>query len=294
MKLPGTGFKIRSRRGNEAEGIVFPKISASSRRRLRAKWNFETASRHWRAWACVAVAGLCLAGCVAGGKPLKPGQRAVVYRRAELIFTNAILFKPIEAAATNGLSWKLAPLFVQEVATTNSARRDSLTVFFRESKIRLNGRLHDQVSFVWRRSEDDSRRCIRITLNAAGLPVIWEVSADGSGAELIFVSQNLELTAIREFGSALPERRFALERSLAEAPSAMIVRVLDDAPVAMGPIVHLDASGDVSTLTCRCMPTQARQLVDTTGYRLLPLQLSASSRAMGSACDKLLRLPRNF
>jgi hypothetical protein len=36
-----------SRRGNEAEGIVFQRISASSRRRLRAKWNFETASRHF-------------------------------------------------------------------------------------------------------------------------------------------------------------------------------------------------------------------------------------------------------
>ena len=41
----GSGFKIRSRRGDEADGVGFAKISASSRRRLRTNRNFETTSK---------------------------------------------------------------------------------------------------------------------------------------------------------------------------------------------------------------------------------------------------------
>jgi hypothetical protein len=40
----------------------------------------------------------------------------------------------------------------------------------------------------------------------------------------------------------------------------------------MGPIVHLNAgSQNVSTLICRCMPTQAKNLLATETYQLRPL-----------------------
>ena len=41
----GSGFNLRSRRGDEADGVGFAKISASSRRRLRTNRNFETTSK---------------------------------------------------------------------------------------------------------------------------------------------------------------------------------------------------------------------------------------------------------
>jgi hypothetical protein len=40
----------------------------------------------------------------------------------------------------------------------------------------------------------------------------------------------------------------------------------------MGPIVHLNAgSQNVSTLICRCMPTQTKNLLATENYELRPL-----------------------
>ena len=110
---------------------------------------------------------------------------------------------------------------------------------------------------------------IRITLNSAGQPVIWEVLADSSGAELFFVSQNLEAAAMAEFGKPLPGRRYAIERSVEAAPDVVVARVIDDGPVAMGPIVYLSAgTRAVSTLICRCMPAQARKLLATSTYDL--------------------------
>ena len=113
---------------------------------------------------------------------------------------------------------------------------------------------------------------IRITLNTNGQPVIWEALADSSGAELIFVSQTLEAAALAERGKPLPGRQHAIERSTQGAPKVIVARVIDDGPIAMGPIVYLSAgTRDISTLICRCMPAQAKKLLDTSTYELLPL-----------------------
>ena len=156
---------------------------------------------------------------------------------------------------------------------------------------------------------------IRITLNSAGQPVIWEVLADGSTAEVIYVSQNLEVAAVNEFGEALPGRRYAVERSLEEAPDVIVARIMDDGPVVMGPIIYLSArTRDVTTLTCRCMPAQAKRLLDTSVYDLLPFQdvaaqsLLTQARVLareqtafwpgdqpsGNELEKRLRLPSGF
>ncbi len=110
---------------------------------------------------------------------------------------------------------------------------------------------------------------IRITLNTNGQPVIWEALADRSGAELIFVSQTLEAAALAEHGKPLPGRRYAIESSTEAAPKVIVARVIDDGPVAMGPIVYLNAgTRNVSTLICRCMPAQAKKLLATNTYEL--------------------------
>jgi hypothetical protein len=114
---------------------------------------------------------------------------------------------------------------------------------------------------------------IRVTLNSTGQPVIWEVLADSSGAEVIYVSQSLEAAAAAEFGKPLPGRRYAIERSLEEAPNVVVARIIDDGPVAMGPIVYLGAgTRAVTTLICRCMPAQAKKLLGTSVYDLLPAE----------------------
>jgi hypothetical protein len=119
---------------------------------------------------------------------------------------------------------------------------------------------------------------IRITLNSAGQPAIWEVLADGSRAKLFFVSQNLEAAAMTEFGKPLPGRSYAAERSVEAAPHVVVARVIDDGPVASGPIVYLSAgTRAVSTLICRCMPAQAKKLLSTSTYDLLPFNATSTN-----------------
>jgi hypothetical protein len=119
---------------------------------------------------------------------------------------------------------------------------------------------------------------IRITLNSSGQPAIWEVLADNSKAKLFFVSQNLEAAAAAEFGKPLPGRRYSIERSIEAAPDVIVARVIDDSPVPLGPIIYLSAATrQVSTLVCRCMPAQARTLLATRTYNLLPFQEASTN-----------------
>ena len=83
------------------------------------------------------------------------------------------------------------------------------------------------------------------------------------------------------------------------APNAIVARVIDDGPVPMGPIVHLSAgSHNVSTLICRCMPTQAKSLLETKTYELRPLgdakfrtAFEPSGEPAAARLARLLRLP---
>jgi hypothetical protein len=99
------------------------------------------------------------------------------------------------------------------------------------------------------------------------------------------------------------------------APITVVARVIDDGPVAMGPFMYLSAATRrVSTLICRCMPAQARKLISTSNYDLLPLQVASTnvlfmqlrSKSMGrtsfwpgdptsnSRLETCLRLPQAF
>ena len=268
-------------------------------------------SRTWRSARLpllLTVCSVCLSACATKREPLTVGQRTAIYERANLQFAKAALFKPLEAGPTNTLAFRLAPLFIQEVVNTNAAIMPPL-VFFEESKVLLNGKSHDQVIYFWRApppanstGTESLAQGIRITLDTSGSPVIWEVLADDSGGELIFVSQSLEAAALKTFGSPLPGRRYASESNAEIAPNAVVARVIEDGPVTMGPIVHLNAdSHNVSTLVCRCMPTQAKELVATETYGL---RLSSESKLRpvfgqtgedaAARLQRCLRLPLSF
>ena len=242
------------------------------------------------------------------------GQAALpsagIYLRATNQFAEACFFKPAEAA-TNDLAFTLAPLILQEVigATEPPAQPDRFgtlslsngllaldrtrpAIYWQADTVRLKGKEHVRFSYAWCYSPGASGQGefalalqgIRITLNGAGQPAIWEVLADSSGAELIFVSQSLEAAAQGEFGKALPARRYAIERSVEEAPKVIVARVIDDGPTAMGPFVYLSAgTRTVSTLICRCMPAQAKKLLGTSAYDLLPFQAMAARPFLAQA-----------
>jgi hypothetical protein len=88
---------------------------------------------------------------------------------------------------------------------------------------------------------------------------------------LLFVSEPTEAAARARFKSVLPPRLFAVERGFAEAPAAVVARVLEEGPVPMGPVVYTGAAGDVGTVICRCMPAQAQRLSGQRAYDLVEI-----------------------
>jgi hypothetical protein len=240
-----------------------------------------------------------------------------IYQRATNEFAVAAFYKPAEARAAD-LSFSLAPLILQEANDPNgqpsladrfgmlsisngapALDRSRPAIYWEADAVQVKGRALARFSYLWCYAPDSlepqrgqSRgevapgraeaglplQGIRITLNSAGQPAIWEVLADRTRAKLFFVSQKLEAAAMAEFGKPLPGRRYAIERSAEEAPDVVIARVIDDGPVAAGPIVYLNAgTRAVSTLICRCMPAQARKLLATSTYDLLPFQAGSTN-----------------
>jgi hypothetical protein len=240
---------------------------------------------------------------------------AEIYQRATDMFDYADFLKPAEIG-TNELGFTLAPLILQqvrraEVASLPRAELGALdlsngvpvlepgrpTVYWDIDTVQINGKSHAQFTYVWFDSTEPQDRAhaqigsvptdrakaglalqgVRITLNSSGQPAIWEVRSDASGASVFFVSHSLEAAAAAEYGKPLPRRRYAIERSTEASPEAVVARVIDDGPVAMGPILYLSASrGLISTVICRCMPAQAKKIVSSGTYQLLPWRSTAA------------------
>jgi hypothetical protein len=277
-----------------------------------------------------------------------------VYQRATNEFAEALFFRPAETK-TGDLSFVLAPLLLQQVNCSNEPlalpdRFGALSVsngapfldpshpviYWEADTIQIRGKAHARFYYIWcyapnphemgHRQRTNSvspdraepalpLQGVRITLSAAGQPMLWEVLTDCSGAELFFVSQNLEAAAAAEFGKPLPGRRYVIERSMLACPGVIVARLVDDSPVAMGPIVYLNAwTRRVSTLICRCMPAQARKLLATRTYDLLPFEFASTNslllqakavsterlafwpgdHADGNRLEASLRLPESF
>jgi hypothetical protein len=257
--------------------------------------------------------------CSAANQPAT-ARNSSIYARGTNGFGSAVFFKPKETA-TEDLVFRLAPLMMFKARSAKSEVRSPKStfpstnqsvasefgaldwsngivqvdgarpaVYFDMDTVRINERAHARMTYLWCYAPTPGGQGrfgiqgIRLMLDLDGQPAIWEVLADSSGAELIFVSQSLEAAAERAFGKPLPGRRYAIERGLSEAPDLVVARVIDEGPVPMGPIVYLDKKdGDVSTLICRCMPAQAKELVGTGTYELLPLQSGTSSSLLAQA-----------
>jgi len=254
------------------------------------------------------LAGLVLTamtGCTTRPLAIHPEQATAFRTRAEAHFQRGFYLKPTEASNVATQVWQLAPLFIIEASETHSlqdlpAPVARPQVFFQPGHTMLNGRRHEQMTYWWTYPNDSrdrrdalSAQGVRITLNTAGQPVIWEVLADTSGAQVGFVAQSLEAQAVREFGTPLDGRRFAIERSPADAPMVVVARVIEDGPVTMGPIVYLRAgTREVTTVICRCMEAQVRELVGQQEYDLVG---SKPTRVFfASDVAERLRPPRNF
>jgi hypothetical protein len=227
----------------------------------------------------------------------------------------------IETAATDPAGLPASDQFgalekAGERVTVNPKRP---TVYARRELVTLRGRPYERYNYVWwhptlERATPISSEGLRITVTPAGQSIAFEILGDATNAGAVVVSQAMEAAALQEFRSPLPGRRFAIERSVATPFAATVVRVIEDGPLELGPVVYLRANGrGVATVICRCMPAQAR-VIAATGYydlvewndaeaRLLtegggqggiktPGWLAQSDGEPG--LEKTLRLPQHF
>jgi hypothetical protein len=211
-----------------------------------------------------------------------------VYDRTDLDLDAGFLFKPAEGTA-EGDPWTLAPLLIREVRPeeeVDAAGPPSGTavVYYAPSTVGIGGSEYSQWSYLWSDPAYPNTQGIRITVGADGFPAIYEILRDSSGARLIFVAAAVEMRAGEAYGAAMPGRRFAVERSVEQAPDVVVGGVLESGPIPLGPFVYLwGESGNVDTVICRCMPSRVISIPSTTTYDLAPLE-------PGSAPDAIRRL----
>jgi len=286
---------------------------------------------HWRRAIAAAFSGL-LAGILFGACRLSDKNApssgsmdqkiAGIHARQDRVYPAAFLFKPEQTHETS-LCYELAPLILQELDPqsagspsgqfTNAqivlARRKP-EVFCGASSVRLGGKVHIQITYVWlydsaeRTSTIESRDAhgIRITLDSDGRPVIWEVLSDSSRVHLIYVAESLEGKAHEVYGPPLDGRRFSIEARGDEDDPFTVARLISDGPVPMGPILYIPPHTlDITTLICRCMPSQVGEIVGSDYYQLRSLDalpdssyLPALRQDPAAQLKRCLRLPTSF
>lgn len=259
------------------------------------------------------VGCLWLIGCSQPESPATNAQGAEeIYSRQHIRFAHGVLFKPAKTDVQD-LVFKFAPLFILQVSDTNLTSQipdglinagapmnsaQSAVVSTWADAVELREQLHPRLSYVWNHPAPGTpfpKACVlqgvRITLGTNGQPMIWEILADTSGRDLIVVSESLEQAAAQQFGPPLPGRRFAIETATNTSLNTVVMRIIDDGPVAMGPILYLEkGTRNVSTLICRCMPAQAGNLADTRNYELVSAP-PESTRWPALPLGTRLRLP---
>lgn len=246
-----------------------------------------------------------LCGCNHARPSINPHKSQEIYDRAHRAFQQAALVKPGEIPGATNIVLTLSPLLLQEVPSANS-NAGSRVVFFAQGETVINGRPHKQMTYLWQipgtakhSQSGKSWQGVRTTLDSRDRPAIWELLNDSSGARIFFLTQSVETGSRKHFGPPTEGRRFAAEAPLTGSADTIVARVIEDGPVAMGPIIHLPATNrDVVTLICRCMPPQTLQITATDYYELRPLRknlspaLSVSSRT--PPLDECLRLSPDF
>ncbi len=234
-----------------------------------------------------------------------PPDVEIIIARMARSFARARLYKPREPGL-GGLEQTLAPLIVDErlegfpvtefsdlAALTppfENRKQDlahpspgRMTVYTTTTTTKTGGLQLDQVAYLWwylrsNESDDDQRttvgRGVRVVLGPDGFPVAWEALQEDRGQRVFYVAHSVEQAAAEQFGDPLPGRRFSVERSIEETPDIMVARALDDGPVPMGPYVYVAASPDrdITTLLCRCMPSQMDSVEETDYYDLEPIE----------------------
>lgn len=243
-------------------------------------------------------------------------RRALVARSARTFAGGELLRPPADADLDGGgrvPATPLAPLLLLETVPELGAARASphaatddpthgrtlddsdepspsaapLRVGLSESMVDWLGQPLRQLAFAWQAQaggpgDGDSPRLqgLRITLGRDGFPLLFEVLRDSSGARVLFVGRALEELAAAAHGAPLPGRRYACERAVEDAPRVVVAGLVERGPMPLGPFVYLDREQhDVTTVLCRCAPSQVGGVLESRPYELVPLDALAHARA---------------
>jgi len=207
-----------------------------------------------------------------------------VYDRTDLDFEAGVLYKPAEGTA-EGTAWTLAPLLIQEIRpepdTGIPEPPGPTIVYYHESRLKIGVREYPQWTYLWSHPDTEGAQGIRMALGEDGFPAIYEVLHDSSGARLIFVAVTLEEEAKDAFGSPLPGRRFAVERSVEQTPDVVVGGLLESGPTPLGPFVYVwEQNRNINTVICRCMPSRVISIPSTATYDLAPLDSSTAPESI--------------
>jgi hypothetical protein len=165
-----------------------------------------------------------------------------------------------------------------------------LTVYWERSRVVIDGHSHDQIAYYWwfraEGADAFAVQGVRMTLRENGLACVWEVLRDSSNLRVVYVAESVEAAARKKHGGPLPGRRFSIERKRDATPDIVVARVLPDGPMPMGPWIYvLAGADDVSTVLCRCSPSQTKGPLERTDYVLRPFDPQGRQRSPFVADD---------
>ncbi|MGA4578211.1 hypothetical protein [Limisphaera sp. VF-2] len=239
------------------------------------------------------------AGCQTSRPPLGGSDPSETARQeARQTFAEAWLVKPVEASNEGGLPGLFAPLLVLE---TDPARgrppNPPRVLWVEEQSLTIHQRPWPQLIYFWQspgpRSREGAGRpatvwlAFRILLGTRGQPVLWELPGTEDQPSRLFVARHWEEAARQSFGPATPPRHFAAESDmpLSSPPRAVVVETFDDAPMPMGPIVHVSHQNRITALICRCSPVRVQRLSGQAWYELQPASASPRAAVTGGAAS---------
>lgn len=256
----------------------------------------------------------------AADTPHAVGRFDHLYDRTTRRFEHADFYKPDPSHEADPL-FPLAPLIVIERTDFNPGAADrpgvnlpSLVLHTAEAEVHFGPVLRRQIlfhqlPFLAQHRTDASTTsdllvsppAVRFTLTELGAPMIAEIlpgpSGESSGPLVVFVSRTLEDAARRQYGSPLPDRRYACEPPMESMPAIVVAGVFEDPPVVSGPYLYFADKGQtLTTVLCRCSPSQVGDFVTNQYYQLLPLTSDAHldsefSFADPSPLSEFLRMP---
>ncbi|HNO78445.1 MAG TPA: hypothetical protein PKN33_10335 [Phycisphaerae bacterium] len=213
-------------------------------------------------------------------------------------FAKGVFFKPDVDAPADDM-W-MAPLIVAEVHKASDASTEapfgSLTsnasklpgvdctkpaVYSFHDTVELNGVRYRRATYVWfypiAPSKALSVSGVAVVSNEDNEPILWHVfDTARAGKDQIYIAHSVEHNAKLEHGPPLAGRRFAVETS-DPSSSVDVVRIIEDGPEPMGPMVYVAAEPrHVATLACRCMNSQVDEILDARFYRLIQLETNVA------------------